>query len=97
MGKALETDTIELYKKPGGTGKNWIALPPCCPLSSASELMDDIGQAPTVECTVVNRWNSETQESEGWLDIGMGTNFDLVLGEGYEVWVSENTSWIPSC
>ena len=95
VGKVLEPKTIELHKKADETGKNWISLPICSPLSDASELIDDIGRDPLGNCTVVNRWDPKTQKSEGLLNIGMGNNFDLVPGMGYEVWVKENTSWTP--
>ena len=36
-----------------------------------------------------------TQASEGWLSIGLGTNFDISPIEGYEVHVSEDTVWNP--
>ena len=96
-GVVLENKIIKLDKRTGGTGKNWISIPLCCPLSSASELMNDIKKPGEVNCTVVNRWDPITQESEGWIHFGMGINFDIIPGEGYEVWVDNNTSWIPPC
>ena len=92
-GKVAETRTIELNKKAGSTSKNWISIPLCCPISDASELMNSIGTS----CSAVNRWNPKTQKSEGWTKIGYGNNFDILPGEGYEVWVLENISWTPPC
>ncbi|MFC1786832.1 NosD domain-containing protein, partial [Halobacteriota archaeon] len=87
------TQSINLVKKPGSTGKNWVGLPYGTTTSNASELMDAIGS----NCDGVNRWNPVTQQSEGWISLfgGMGTNFDIVIGEGYEVSVTGDTTWAP--
>ena len=84
---------INLTKKPGSTGKNWIGLPFNTTMSNASSLMEAIG--PT--CDAVNRWNSTEQKMEGWISFmgGWGTNFNIVADEGYEVSVTANTTWTP--
>jgi len=80
-----------LIKKPDSTGKNWISIPLNTTITNASSLMAAIGP----NCDAVNRWNPYTQQSEGWISLGggMGTNFDIVPGEGYEVSVTTNTSF----
>ena len=88
------TESIDLVKKPGSTGKNWVALPYGTTISDASELMSVIGS----NCDAVNRWNPVTQQSEGWISLfgGLGTNFHIVIGEGYEISVTGNTTWAPT-
>ena len=85
---------IDLIKKPDSTGKNWIGLPYDTTITNASSLMAAIGAA---NCDAVNRWNATTQQPEGWISMGggMGTNFDIVRGEGYEISVTANTTWTP--
>jgi hypothetical protein len=85
---------IDLIKKPGSTGKNWIGLPYSTTMTNASSLMEAIG--PT--CEAVSRWNPEEQKREDWIAYmgGMGINFDVVPGEGYEVSVTANTTWTSS-
>jgi hypothetical protein len=84
---------FDLIKLTGKFGKNLISLILDPVFSSASELMEDVG----LNCTAVNRWNSEVQTSEGWIRInetyGFGNNFSIELGEGYEVVVNKNVSW----
>ncbi|MDD2666211.1 MAG: fibronectin type III domain-containing protein [Methanocellales archaeon] len=84
---------IDLVKKPGSTGKNWIGLPYDTTLTSASTVMSSIGS----NCDAVNRWNPVTQKPEGWISLmgGMGTNFAIVTGRGYEVSVTGNVTWTP--
>ncbi len=88
------TQSINLVKKPGSTGKNWVGLPYFTTTSTASQLMSSIGS----NCDAVNRWNPVTQRSEGWISLfgGMGTNFNIVTGAGYEVSVTGNTTWMPT-
>ncbi|MFC1786719.1 hypothetical protein ACFLY8_01615 [Halobacteriota archaeon] len=82
---------IELIKKPGGTGKNWISVPENPEITNASSLMDTIGP----NCDSINRWNPVTQSAEGWISLmgGMGTNFDVTPYEGYEISVTTNTTF----
>ena len=82
-----------LIKKPGSTGKNWVSIPLNTEITNASGLMQAIG----LNCDAVNRWDPYTQQSEGWISLGggMGTNFNIVTGEGYEVSVTTNTTWTP--
>ena len=82
---------IDLIKKSGGTGKNWISVPENPAITNASSLMDAIGP----NCDAVNRWNPTTQASEGWISLlgGLGTNFDVTPYEGYEVSVTANTTF----
>ena len=88
-GKVYETyEPIDLIKKPGSTGKNWIALPLETSMTFADVLMPDIGNT----CEAVNKWNTEEQKFEGWLSNGMGKNFPLFSTEGYEVHVDANTT-----
>ncbi len=84
---------INLVKKPSSTGKNWVGLPYDTTLTSASTVMSSIGS----NCDAVNRWNPVTQRPEGWISLmgGMGTNFAIVTGGGYEVSVTGNTTWTP--
>ena len=92
-GVPVSIGPISLIKKPGSTGKNWIGLPYDTILTNASSLMAAIGP----NCDAVNRWNATTQQPEGWISQGggMGTNFDIVRGEGYEISVTANTTWTP--
>jgi hypothetical protein len=92
-GVPVSIGPIDLIKKPDSTGKNWIGLPYDTILTNASSLMAAIGP----NCDAVNRWNATTQQPEGWISQGggMGTNFDIVRGEGYEISVTANTTWTP--
>ena len=92
-GVTVTIDPIDLIKKSGSTDKNWIGLPYDTTLTDASSVMDSIGS----NCDAVNRWNPDTQAAEGWISLmgGMGTNFHIVTGEGYEVSVTGNTTWAP--
>jgi hypothetical protein len=91
----VTTATLDynLIKRPDSTGRNWISIPIETEITNASSLMNAIGD----NCTTVNRWNPDTQTSEGWLSLfgGIGDDFDVVPGEGYEVWVTANTTWTP--
>ncbi len=82
---------VNLVKKPGCTGKNWISMPENPAITNASSLMKAIG--PT--CDSINRWNPVTQRPEGWISLmgGMGTNFAVTPYEGYEVSVNANTTF----
>jgi len=93
-GIPVEIGQIDLIKKPSSTGKNWIGLPYSTTMTNASSLMDAIG----ANCDAVSRWNPEEQKSEAWISYmgGMGINFDVVPGEGYEVSVTANTTWTPN-
>ena len=88
LNKAFNLEKVE-----GSFGKNLISLPIKPYYPGASGLMDDIGD----NCIAVNRWNSATQKSEGWIfEEGLGefgVNFQLNEGEGYEVVVTQNTEW----
>ncbi|MFC1786966.1 NosD domain-containing protein, partial [Halobacteriota archaeon] len=92
-GLTVTIDSIDLIKKSDSTGKNWIGLPYDTTLENASSLMCLIGS----NCDAVNRWNPNTQTPEGWISLigGVGTNFDLVAGEGYEISVTGNTTCTP--
>ncbi|MDD2666213.1 MAG: hypothetical protein PHD13_03235 [Methanocellales archaeon] len=94
LGTIPTTQSINLVKKPGSTGKNWVGLPYFTTKSNASQLMSSIGS----NCDAVNRWNPVTQKSEGWISLfgGMGTNFNITTGAGYEVSVTGNTTWMPT-
>jgi hypothetical protein len=83
-----------LIKKAGSTGKNWISIPLTTEITNASSLMAAIGGT----CDAVSRWNAEQQKSEPWISFmgGVGTNFNIVANEGYEVSVTANTSWTPT-
>ena len=91
FGTIASIGSVDLIKKPGSTGRNWVGLPYATTMPNASVLMHVIGP----NCTVVNRWNRTEQKADGWLG-DMGLNFDIVAGEGYEVWVSANTTWTPT-
>ncbi|MDD5447405.1 MAG: NosD domain-containing protein, partial [Methanocellales archaeon] len=84
---------IDLVKKPGSTGKNWIGLPYDTTLTTASTVMSSIGS----NCDAVNRWNPVTQKPEGWISLmgGMGKNFNIVTGGGYEISITGNMAWTP--
>jgi hypothetical protein len=92
-GVPASIDQINLIKKTDSTGRNWIGLPYETTLTNASSLMAAIGP----NCEAISRWDPYAQTSEGWVSLfgGMGTNFDIVQGEGYEIWVTANTTWIP--
>ncbi|MFC1786717.1 fibronectin type III domain-containing protein [Halobacteriota archaeon] len=92
-GAPATIDPIDLIKESGSTGKNWIGLPYDTTLTTASTVMDSIGS----NSDAVNRWNPDTQSAEGWISLmgGMGTNFNIVTGEGYEISVTGNTTWTP--
>ena len=92
-GVPVSIGPIDLIKKPDSTGKNWIGLPDGTTITNASSLMAAIGS----NCDAVNRWNGTTQQPEGWISLGggMGTNFNIVAGEGYEISVTANTTWTP--
>lgn len=81
-----ETSILWTYELPAG--RNYISLAGVTDISTAAELMAAIGPS----CTAISRYNSATQTSEGWTAQGMGTNFALSCGEGYIVWVSEDSS-----
>jgi hypothetical protein len=93
LGTIASIGSVDLIKKPDSTGKNWIGLPYDTTITNASSLMAAIGP----NCDAVNRWNPYTQQSEGWISMGggMGTNFNIVAGEGYEASVTTNTTWTP--
>jgi hypothetical protein len=91
-GEPVDLGPIDLVKKAGSTGKNWVGSPYDTTMTNAASLMAAIG----ANCDAVNRWNPEEQKAEGWLSIGLGTNFDIVAGEGYEVSVTTNTTWTPT-
>ncbi|MBN1763383.1 MAG: hypothetical protein JW878_09990 [Methanomicrobia archaeon] len=92
-GEPVDIGQIDLIKKAGSTGRNWIGLPYDTTMANASSLMAAIGGS----CTTVNRWDPDNQTSEGWLSMfgGIGDDFDIVPGEGYEVWVDSTTIWVP--
>ena len=78
-------------KKQGSTGKNWISLPLVSSITKASELSAALG--PNVD--TISRWNSQLQQSEGWINVwgGVGTDFTVKRGEFYEVHIKETTNW----
>ncbi|MDD5446977.1 MAG: PKD domain-containing protein, partial [Methanocellales archaeon] len=82
---------VNLVKKPGSTGKNWISMPENPAITNASSLMKAIGP----NCDSINRWNPTTQKPEGWISLmgGMGTNFAVTPYGGYEVSVNANTTF----
>ncbi|ODS36704.1 hypothetical protein BEH94_10540 [Candidatus Altiarchaeales archaeon WOR_SM1_SCG] len=90
--------TITLTKKPGSTGVNWIGLPLITSITTAQEMANSIGD--TFE--TATRLNAPTQTTEGLVKLPppltgfSGSNFNILISEGYSISVSENTTWIPA-
>jgi len=80
--------TIELIKKGGSTGKNWVGLPLDTSLANAADIIASVGGT----CEGVNRWDASSQTSDGYNGV-IGPNFAVDPLEGFEVHVSADTSW----
>ncbi len=93
IGDEYTPESIELIKLGGSTGKNWASVPIGTTLATASDMLSNIGS----NANVVSRWNPLTQTSESLvrIDGGIGTNFNIIPGEGYEVSVTTNITWTP--
>lgn len=88
--------TFNLKKKTGGTGINSISIPfntgvagNSPNLYTASDVADSIGS----RFDFIGGWNKANQTEFAYLSGGLGTNFPINKGEGYQVSVSSEANW----
>ena len=86
--------TINLVKPGSLFGKNWISIYANTSLINARNILDNI---PNSDATT--NWREDLQTSEGLIKTGwswmpyLGTNFVLEMEKGYEVLITQNTTW----
>ncbi|PIN89817.1 hypothetical protein COU60_02725, partial [Candidatus Pacearchaeota archaeon CG10_big_fil_rev_8_21_14_0_10_34_76] len=91
VGKVHDPINITLIKNQTGFGKNWISIYGNSSLTDARSLLLNVTNSESV-----SRWNPFLQTSAGYVKIGeifFGTNFPILLEEGYEISVSQTTNW----
>ncbi len=96
VGIVYTPQTIGLVKNTTDFGKNWVSMYANTTIAGAAELFTNITNADAV-----SRWDSTAQTSEGLIPSPfpfgptyIGTNFSLVLEDGYEVSVTANQDWL---
>ena len=82
-------------KKGAISGVNWICMPFNTTIDDADGLIKDIQN-----CTKVAWWNATSQKAESYSEVPfppyyVGTNFEVKPAKGYEVAVTDNTTWMP--
>jgi hypothetical protein len=94
VGKLNPNPQVNLSKKEGDFGKNWVGINPNSSIINASSLFSSV---PFVDA--VTEWNTLTQSTRGlipspfpWIPF-IGTNFIIMPEKGYEVSVIQNSSW----
>ena len=94
VGFVHELVSITLNKNATSFGKNWVTVHANTTLTNAQELFYNITTADAV-----SRWNSTLQTSQGYVfipffgGIFVGTNFNILMEEGYEVSVNASYIW----
>jgi hypothetical protein len=83
--------TYNLVKVSNSTGKNWITIPLNNSIKTAKDVFSSVGS----NASAISRLNPFTQTTQSFLNIGdgIGNNFSIVQGEGYELHVAGNTTW----
>ncbi|MBD3253417.1 hypothetical protein GF386_06800 [Candidatus Pacearchaeota archaeon] len=94
VGIVYDKANVSLIKNLTDFGKNWISVYCNTSLNSAIGLLNNISKADAV-----TRWDSSAQTSRGlihspfpWADY-LGTNFSMIMEEGYEVSVNQTMFW----
>ena len=92
--------TINLVHEIGARfNKNWISMTAITTFSTTIELADDDNGGILNE-DAITRWNSEEQNSEGlipnpfsWIPLDYLGGADIIMEEGYEISVTQNSEW----
>ena len=91
-GCPVSPEPIDLIKKPGSTGLNYIGFPYNSAISpfTAEGLCQNISDAQSISL-----WDPIEQEYEPHACGTVFGNFTLSIGTAYEISVSANTTWTP--
>jgi len=80
------------------TDKNWVSLPYNSEYTNASDITDEFSPAGTPIYKITKRNPDQTYTSRVWIGppINWSGNFTITRGEGLEISVDQDTSWVPT-